>query len=95
VEEQKIEVSPEEVKYLAMQYTEMQFIQYGLPAGSFPKEQLEQYATEQFLNKEDEVRRLYDKKFEDKVVQYIKETVKLDEKEVSIEEFNKLFEENK
>ncbi len=95
VEDQKIEVSPEEVKDLAIQYTEMQFVQYGLPAGSFPKEQLEQYATEQFLKKEDEVRRLYDKKFEDKVVQFIKETVKLDEKEISIEDFNKMFEENK
>ncbi|MEN8118782.1 MAG: trigger factor [Bacteroidota bacterium] len=95
VEEQKIEVSPEEVKDLAIQYTEMQFVQYGLPAGSFPKEQLEQYATEQFLKKEDEVRRLYDKKFEDKVVAFIKETVKLDEKEISVEDFNKMFEEKK
>jgi len=95
VEEQKIEVSPEEVKDLAIQYTEMQFVQYGLPAGSFPKEQLEQYATEQFLKKEDEVRKLYDKKFEDKVVEFIKETVKLDEKDVSVEDFNKLFETDK
>jgi len=95
VEEQEINVSHEEVKDLAIQYTEMQFVQYGLPAGSFPKEQLEQYATEQFLKKEDEVRKLYDKKYEDKVVQYIKETVKLDEKEVSIEDFNKMFEEGK
>ena len=95
VEEQKIEVSPEEVKDLAIQYTEMQFVQYGLPAGSFPKEQLEQYATEQFLKKEDEVRKLYDKKFEDKVVTFIKETVKLDEKEVSVKDFNKMFEEKK
>jgi len=94
VEENKIEVSYEEVKDLAIQYTEMQFIQYGLPAGSFPQEQLEQYATEQFLKKEDEVRRLYDKKYEDKVVAFIKETVKLDEKEISIEDFNKMFEKN-
>jgi len=93
VEEQKIEVTPEEVKELAINYTEMQFVQYGLPAGSFNREQLEQYATEQFLKKEDEVRRLYDKMFEDKVVQYVKATIKLDEKEVSIEKFNKMFEE--
>lgn len=93
VEEQKIEVTPEEVKDLAIEYTEMQFVQYGLPAGSFPKEQLEQYATEQFLKKEDEVRRLYDKKFEDKVVQYVKGSIKLDEKEISKEDFSKLFEE--
>lgn len=92
VDDNKIEVSYEEVKDLAIQYTEMQFVQYGLPAGSFPQEQLEQYANEQFLKKEDEVRRLYDKKYEDKVVEFIKETVKLDEKEISIEDFNKMFE---
>ena len=95
VDENKIEVSHDEVKDLAIQYTEMQFVQYGLPAGSFPKEQLEQYATEQFLKKDDEVRRLYDKKYEDKVVQFIKEAVKLDEKEISVEDFNKMFEEKK
>ena len=92
VEDNKIEVSHDEVKDLAIQYTEMQFVQYGLPAGSFPKEQLEQYATEQFLKKEDEVRRLYDKKYEDKVVEHVKGAVKLDEKDISLEGFNKMFE---
>jgi len=95
VKENDIKVEPEEVKDLAVELTEMQFQQYyGVPAGSFPKEQMEQYATEMFLKKEDEVRKLYDKKYEDKVVQIIKESVKLDNKEVSVEEFNKLLSEN-
>ena len=87
-----IKVEREEIKELAMKYVEMQFIQYGLPAGSFSKEQLEQYANDMFLKKEDEVRRLYDQKFVEKVVDVIKESVKLDEKEVSQDEFSKLFE---
>jgi trigger factor len=91
VKENDIKVEPEEVKELAVELTEMQFQQYyGVPAGSFPKEQMEQYAAEMFLKKEDEVRKLYDKKYEDKVVQIIKESVKLDNKEVTTEEFNKM-----
>ncbi|MCF6242984.1 MAG: trigger factor [Bacteroidales bacterium] len=90
-----IKVEYDEVKELAMKYVEMQFIQYGLPAGSFGKEQLEQYATDMFLKKEDEVRRLYDQKYLEKVIDVIKESVKLDEKEITNEEFSKLFEDNK
>ncbi len=91
VKENEIKVEPEEVKDLAVELTEMQFQQYyGVPAGSFPREQMEQYATEMFLKKEDEVKKLYDKKYEDKVVQIVKESVKLENKEISVEEFNKL-----
>ena len=94
VKDNEIKAEPEEVKDLAIELTEMQFQQYyGVPAGSFPKEQMEQYATEMFLKKEEEVKRLYDKIYEDKVVQVIKEAVKLDLKEISIEEFNKLLSE--
>jgi trigger factor len=91
VKDNEIKVEPEEVKDLAVELTEMQFQQYyGVPAGSFPREQMEQYAAEMFLKKEAEVKKLYDKKYEDKVVQIIKESVKLDSKEISVEEFNKL-----
>ena len=93
--ENDIKVEYEEVKELAMKYVEMQFIQYGLPAGSFTKEQLEQYATEQMLKKEEDVRRLYDQKYQEKVNDIIKESVKLDEKKVSQDEFAKLFESEK
>ncbi len=92
VEEHKIKVDPEEIKELAIEITKMQFQQYGAQVDMFPQEQLEQFANDMFLKKEDEVRKLYDKKFEDKVVEIIKEAVKLDNKEVSHEEFNALFE---
>ncbi|NQU82172.1 MAG: hypothetical protein HQ543_11690 [Bacteroidetes bacterium] len=44
------------------------------------------------MKKEDDKRRLYDKLFEDKTIAYIKENVKIDEKTVSTDNFNKLFE---
>ena len=91
IKDNDIKVEPEEVKDLAVELTEMQFQQYyGVPAGSFPREQMEQYATEMFLKKEEEVKKLYDKKYEDKVVQIVKESVKLDNKEVTVDEFNKM-----
>jgi len=95
VNDNDIKVDFEEIKELAIELTELQFHQYyGLPIGAFPKEELEKYATDLFLKKEDEVKKLYDKKFEDKVVAIIKESVKLEQKEVSVEDFNKLFSEN-
>ena len=94
VKDNDLNVEPEEVKQLAIEITEAQFQQYyGVPIGSFPKDQMEKYATDLFLKKEDEVKKLYDKKFEDKVVEVIKESVKLDVKEISVEEFNKLLSE--
>jgi trigger factor len=95
VKDNDLKVEFEEIKELAIDLTELQFHQYyGLPIGSFPREQMEQYATDLFLKKEDEVKKLYDRKFEDKAVAVIREKVKLDEKEISVEEFNKLFSEN-
>jgi trigger factor len=94
VKDNDIKVEPEEVKQLAIEVTEAQFQQYyGVPIGSFPKEEIEKYATDLFLKKEDEVKKLYDKKYEDKVTEFIKESVKLDVKEISVEEFNKLLSE--
>jgi trigger factor len=95
IKDNDLKVEFEEIKELAIDLTELQFNQYyGLPIGSFPREQMEQYATDLFLKKEEEVKKLFDKKYEDKAVEVIREKVKLDEKEISVEEFNKLFSEN-
>ncbi len=94
VKDNEIKVDQEEVKQLAIDLTEAQFQQYyGLPVGSFPREQMEKYATDLFLKKEEEVKKLYDKKYEDKVAEFIKESIKLDVKEISVEDFNKLLSE--
>jgi trigger factor len=74
---------------VAKEVTAAQFMQYGL--NDLPDEQLEMYAKE-ILKKDSERRNLYERKFEDKVVDFIKDSVKLDKKEVTTEEFQKLWE---
>ena len=44
------------------------------------------------LKKEETVKNFIDKALEEKVIAYIKTAVKLNEKEISVEDFNKLFE---
>ena len=65
-----------------------QFRQYGL--SSLPDEQLTEFA-KQSLSKEDERQHLHDRKLDEKVAAYLKETVKVDEKSVTTQEFNNLF----
>lgn len=89
IQENELKVEEEEILEYSKELTLMQFRQYGM--ATIPDEQLEQYAKE-ILKKEDERKRLAEKLFEDKVVNYIKENIKLDTKDVTTEEFNKLFE---
>ncbi|MCD6564723.1 MAG: trigger factor [Bacteroidales bacterium] len=86
---QDLKVTEDEVLDYAKVVTLMQFQQYGM--ANMPDEQLEGFAKE-MLKKEEDKRRMYDKLFEDKTIAYIKENVKIDEKMVSTDNFNKLFE---
>ncbi|MFO7828396.1 MAG: trigger factor [Bacteroidales bacterium] len=90
IKDNEIKVEESEVLEVAKEVTAAQFMQYGL--NDLPDEQLEMYAKE-ILKKDSERRNLYERKFEDKVLEVIKETVKLDEKEITTEDFQKLFEE--
>ncbi len=92
IRDNEIKVEESEVMDAAKEVTAAQFAQYGL--ANLPNEQLEQYAQE-ILKKDNERRNLYEKKFEDKVVDFIKDSVKLDKKEVTTEEFQKLWEDEK
>ena len=56
-----------------------------------PDEYVEKYA-EDFLKNKDYRQRLIEKSVDDKLFAAVKEAVTLDEKAVSVEEFNKLFE---
>lgn len=89
VKDNEITVSDEELFEYAFILSKNQFYQYGLY--NVPDEQIESFAKEQ-LQKPEEARRLRNQKSEDKIVKFIKETVKLDEKEVTEEKFRKLFE---
>lgn len=89
IKEQDMKVTEDEILEYAKVVALMQFQQYGM--AGMPDEQLEGFAKE-ILKKEDDKRRMYAKLFEDKIIAYIKENVKIDEKMVSTDNFNKLFE---
>jgi trigger factor len=84
-----IEVSEEELQAAAEEYASYQFAQYGMR--NLPQEYVSKYASDILQNKE-ERRRIVEKKFEDKVVAVAKEQLKVEDKEVSAKEFDKLFE---
>jgi len=89
IKDQNLKVTEDEVLEYAKVVALMQFQQYGMV--NMPDEQLEGFAKE-ILKKKDDKRRMYAKLFEDKTIAYIKENVKIDEKMVSTDNFNKLFE---
>ncbi|MQY78879.1 MAG: trigger factor [Bacteroidetes bacterium] len=88
IKENEIKITEDEALDYAKKVTLMQFQQYGMT--NISDEQLENYARE-LLKKEEENKRIYEKKYEEKVIEFIKELVKIDLKEVTTDEFNKLF----
>ena len=90
IKEQEIKVDEQEVLELAKQITAQQFQQYGM--GNLPDEQLEQYAPE-LLKEEEDRKKLYESKYEEKAIDYIRENITLEEKEVTSEEFQKMAQE--
>jgi len=88
VSEKEIKLEEAELLDFAKKSVLMQFQQYGL--SSIPDEQLEAYA-KQMLSNEEEARRMAERKMEEKILEVLKETIKLDDKEVSTEEFGNLF----
>ncbi len=89
VKDNNIKVSPDEIKEAAKEYTRFQLAQYGL--GSADDKMIEQWSQE-ILKKQDEVNRLYEMEESKKLIAYFKETIKLNEQEVSLDEFNNLAE---
>lgn len=86
-EELKVEVTPEDVENLAKAIARNQFAQYGMP--NVPEDLLEKYAKEIVSGQQgDQVRQ---QALENKLYEAIKNAVTLEEKTVSVEEFNKLF----
>jgi trigger factor len=82
------EIKEEEVIEYSKEMTRAQFKQYGL--NNIPDEQIAAYAVN-VLKKEEDVRKIVEKIMESKIVSFIKENVSLDKKQVSNEEFGKLF----
>jgi trigger factor len=87
-----ITLNEEELKAYTRELARKQFERYGMY--NVAEENLNNYVTE-VLNKPEERRRLSERKLEEKIITFVRETVKLDNKSVSAEEFNKLFEKEK
>jgi trigger factor len=85
----EVKISEEELQKEAENITRYQFQQYGLFYTT--DEQIANYAKET-LKREEDAKRIADKILEEKVILLMKELVKLENKDVTVEEFNKLFE---
>ncbi|MBR0273246.1 MAG: trigger factor [Bacteroidaceae bacterium] len=85
-----IKVEQDDVLETAKRQTRMQFAQYGM--GNVPDEIITNYANEQ-LKKKEQVEGLVARCVEEKLGVALKDVVKLTKKSVTLEEFNKLFQE--
>jgi len=89
IKENAISITEDDILDSAKQFAKMQFQQYGL--NDIPEEYLENYAKE-IIKKDDEKRKIIERKYEEKVIEFVKEVIKIESKKVSPDEFNKLFE---
>ena len=89
VEGNEIKVEQEDVLNMAKETTKAQFAQYGML--SVPEDVLDNYAQE-MLKKKETVNNLVNRVVEAKLAAALKAQVTLENKSVSVEEFNKMFE---
>lgn len=89
VKDNELKIEENDVRAIAVQAARAQFAQYGM--AGVPDEMLFNYA-EQMLKDKENSRNLVDRAMEEKITAYLKSTLGLNEKEVSIDEFRKFFE---
>lgn len=89
VKEYEVKVEQEDIIAMAKDATRAQFAQYGMT--EIPEDILDNYAKE-MLQKKDTVNNLVNRVVDAKLAQALKSKVKLNNKSVSVEDFNKLFE---
>ena len=85
----EVKITEEELQKEAENITRYQFQQYGLFYAT--DDQIANYAKET-LKREDDAKRIADKILEEKVIYHMRDLVKLEPKEITVEDFNKLFE---
>ena len=86
---QQIEIKDDDLKEVAKSAIRAQFAQYGM--SNVPEDVIENYATEQ-LKKRENIDNFVDRAVDMKLTEVLKTVVKLEEKPVTFEEFNKLME---
>jgi len=89
VAQNQIKVDDDDVRNMAKEVTRMQFAQYGMM--NLPEQYLEN-SVKEMLKKRETVDNLIDRCIEVKLAAALKGQVELDEKTVSAEDFNKMFE---
>ena len=85
----EIKITEEELINEAANLTRYQFQQYGLFYAT--DEQIGNYARE-MLKREDDAKKIAEKLLDEKVGNHIREIIKINDKQVTVEAFNKLFE---
>ena len=83
------EIKIEDVKNAAKEMAKMQFAQYGMT--NVPEEYLDNYVQE-IMKKRENIDSLVERALDVKLVAALKGIVKLEDKEVTLDEFNKLAE---
>ena len=86
---QEIKIEDEDVKRVAKEAIRAQFAQYGM--ANVPDDVLENYAEEQ-LKKRENIDNFVDRAVDLKLTEKLKTVVKLEEKSVTLDEFNKMME---
>ena len=87
IQAQEIKVNDEDIKETAKEAARAQFAQYGMT--NIPEEYIENYANE-ILKKGESTEALVDRAVDRKLAAALKGVVKLNEKEISVEDFNKM-----
>ena len=87
VSAQNIKIEDADIKETAKEAARAQFAQYGMT--NIPEEYIENYANE-ILKKDDSTEALVDRAVDRKLAAALKGVVKLNEKEISVEDFNKM-----
>ncbi|TSA38068.1 MAG: trigger factor [Porphyromonadaceae bacterium] len=90
--DQKLEATDEEIREQAIWAAQSRYFQYGIY--NAPPEQLFRLS-DVLLKNEEEKTRIADVILENKVIEYVKTLFGLEEQNISLEEFNKLMDENK
>lgn len=89
VKSNNLKVEDADIEAFAKRVAQAQFAQYGML--SVPEDVLANYAKDMLKNKQT-LQNIIDRAVEEKLAAWLKEQVELDVKEVSTEEFGKLFE---
>ena len=90
IKAQNIKIDDNDIKETAMEAARAQFAQYGMT--NVPDEYIENYANE-IIKKGESVDALVDRSIDRKLAAALKSVVKLNEKEISVEDFNKMMQE--